>query len=60
MGMGIPFENGYEYRYGFLKPIPNCVPNLLAKGNQKTIEQKIKYLAWNSKCIVLIYIEQKN
>jgi len=41
-GMGIAFENwhGHGYVYGFLKPIPDCVPDLLVKGDQNTVKSK--------------------
>ena len=60
--MGIAFENGYGYGYGygFLKPVPDCVPDLLVKRDQNTVKFKNKYLAWNSKCILFIYVEMKN
>lgn len=42
--MGIVFENMYGYGYGFLKLVPDCVPDLLVKGNQNTVKFKSKYL----------------
>lgn len=42
--MGIAFENGYGYGYGFLKPIPDCVPDLLVKGDPNTVKSKNKCL----------------
>ena len=49
--MGIAFENEYGYGYGFLKPVPDCVPDLLVKRDQNTVKFKNKYLAWNSKAL---------
>ena len=43
MGMGIAFEDGDGYGYEFLKPIPNCAPDLLVKCDQNTIKSKNKY-----------------
>ena len=44
--MGIAFENGYEYGYRFLKPVPDCVYDLLVKGDQNTVESKNICLPW--------------
>lgn len=44
MSMGIAFENGlgYECGYGLLKSVPDCVPDLLVKGDQNTVKPKNK------------------
>ena len=54
--MGIAFENGY----GFLKPVPDYVLNVLVEGDQNMVKSKNKCLAWNSNCILFIYVEMKN
>lgn len=54
--MSIAFENGYE----FLKLVPDYVLDLLVKGDPNTVKSKNKCLAWNSKCMVFIYVEMKN
>ena len=60
MSTGIAFENGYKYGYEFLKFVPDYIPDLLVKDDQNTVKFKNKCLAWNSKCIVFIYVETKN
>ena len=58
--MSIAFENECGYEYWFLKVVPDCILDLLVKGDQNMVKSKNKCLAWNSKCIVFIYVEMKN
>lgn len=42
MGMCITLENGNGCGYRFLKPVSNCIPDLLVKGDQNMVKLKIK------------------
>jgi len=42
MRISIAFKNGREYRFGFLKSVPNCIHDLLVKANQNMVKHKNK------------------
>ena len=43
MGVVIVSKNGCGYMYGFLKPEPDCIPDMLIKCDKNMLKPKNKY-----------------